>query len=204
MTALILVALAVAVDSFAVAMAFGLAGASRRARLETAVVFGLFQGGMPLAGVELGSQLSRAIGSDTRPAGAALLCLTGAYGVISELRSRRADRDAPAQGASADAASEDQDRRPWRVRLWLAAIAVSVDNLVAGLALGAYHVSPVAAFCVFALVGAGLALLGAEFGHRAGDLLQRLSTGRLRRFGDLGELLASSALVVVGLALGLG
>lgn len=189
MTALIMVALAVAVDSFAVAMAFGLAGAGRRRRLEIALVFGLFQGGMPLVGVELGGQLSRALGAATRPAGAALLCLTGVYGLVSEFLPRRKARA--------------ESRRPWRARLWIATAAVSVDNLVAGLALGTYHVSPLAALCVFALAGAGLALLGVELGHRADALLGRLSSGPMRRFGDLGEVLAGSTLIAVGLALGL-
>jgi putative Mn2+ efflux pump MntP len=194
LTALIMVALAVAVDSFAVALAFGLAGTRQRGRLEIAVVFGLFQGGMPLLGVELGTQLSHALGGATRPAGAALLCLTGVYGLISELLpSRKSGRD-PDSGSRS---------RPWRLRLWIAAGAVSVDNLVAGLALGTYHVSALTALCTFALAGTGLALLGVELGHRASGLLARMPSGRMRRFGDLGEVLAGSTLIVVGLALGL-
>jgi manganese efflux pump family protein len=192
--ALIMVALAVAVDSFAVALAFGLTGIRQRRRLEIAVVFGLLQGGMPLLGVELGTQLSHALGSATRPAGAALLCLTGVYGLISELLPSR----------KAGQASDLRPRsRPWRLRLWIAASAVSVDNLVAGLALGTFHVSAITALCTFALAGSALALLGVELGHRAGGLVARMSSGRMRRFGDLGEVLAGSTLIVVGLALGL-
>jgi manganese efflux pump family protein len=197
LTALIMVALAVAVDSFAVALAFGLAGTRQRRRLEIAVVFGLFQGGMPLLGVELGAQLSHALGSATRPAGAALLCLTGVYGLVSELLPRRKS------GPNTDASQPSRPGRPWRLRLWIAAGAVSVDNLVAGLALGTYHVSAVTALATFAVAGTGLALLGVELGHRASGLLARLSSGRMRRFGDLGEVLAGSTLIAVGLALGL-
>lgn len=194
MTALIMVALAVAADSFAVALAFGLAGAGQTRRIEIAVVFGLFQGGMPLVGVELGRQLSHALGSATRPAGAALLCLTGVYGLVSELLPSRKASSAPDRPPRA---------RPWRLRLWLAAGAVSIDNLVAGLALGTYHVSAITALCTFTLAGTGLALLGVEFGHRAGGLLTRMSSGRMSRFGDLGEVLAGSTLIAVGLILGL-
>jgi len=194
LTALIMVALAVAVDSFAVALAFGLAGTGQRGRLEIAAVFGLFQGGMPLLGVELGTQLSHALGSATRPAGATLLCLTGVYGLISELLpGRRSGHDPDSR----------PPRRPWRLRLWIAASAVSVDNLIAGLALGTYHVSALTALGTFALAGTGLALLGVELGHRASGLLDRMSSGPMRRFGDLGEVLAGSTLIVVGLALGL-
>jgi len=191
LAALIMVALAVAVDSFAVAMAFGLAGAGQRRGLEIAIVFGLFQGGMPLLGVQLGSQLSHALGSGTRPVGAALLCLTGAYGLISELRPRRKPSRDPDSGSQ---------RRPWRLRLWIAASAVSVDNLIAGLALGTYHVSAITALCTFALAGTGLALLGVTLGQRAARLLARMPSGR---FGDLGGVLAGSTLIAVGLALGL-
>jgi putative Mn2+ efflux pump MntP len=94
------------------------------------------------------------------------------------------------------------------LRLWLSAMALSLDNLVAGLALGAYHVPAVAALCIFAGAGAGLSLLGVELGRRASRLLSRQLTlgGPLpgkKQLSDLGELLASAMLIVVGIVLGL-
>ena len=195
MIALIAVALAVAIGNFAVAAAFGLTGASRRAQLEVALVFGLFEGGMPLVGLLLGRALIGGLGGAARPAGGVLLCLTGVYGLVTSIRSPR---------ESGFAGGGDGGGRSWRVRLWLTAVALSLDNLVAGLALGAYHVPVAAALCTFAVAGAGLSLLGVELGRRAGGLLSRqvaVLPGK-RQLSDLGELLASAMLIVVGVVLG--
>lgn len=191
MTALVLVALAVAVDSFAAAAALGLAGPTRRRKLEIALVFGLFEGGMPLIGLLLGGQLTPMLGGAARPAGAALLGLAGAYQVAGEFLPRR--RNGSLHG--------------WRARLWLSAVALSVDNLVVGLALGTYNVPVPAALGTFAAAGCGLSLLGVELGSRAGRLLDRMSLpGRLAKLdlADLGEITAGGLLIVIAVLLGLG
>jgi putative Mn2+ efflux pump MntP len=193
--ALIAVALAVAIGNFAVAAAFGLTGASRRTQLEVALVFALFEGGMPLVGLLLGRQLSGGLGGAAHPAGGVLLCLTGLYGLVTGLRSPRE----PGKRAAGQVGG-----RAWRLRLWLSALALSLDNLVAGFALGAYHVPPVAALCTFAVAGGGLSLLGVELGRRASGLLSRQVAGLpgKKQLSDLGELLASAMLIVVGVAVG--
>jgi putative Mn2+ efflux pump MntP len=192
--ALIAVALAVAIGNFAVATAFGLTGASRRAQLEVALVFALFEGGMPLVGLLLGRQLSGGLGGAAHPAGGVLLGLTGLYGLVTGLR--------PAREPGNRAAG--QTSGAWRLRLWLSALALSLDNLVAGFALGAYHVPPVAALCTFAVAGGGLSLLGVELGRRASGLLSRQVAGLpgKKQLSDLGELLASAMLIVVGVVVG--
>jgi putative Mn2+ efflux pump MntP len=193
--ALIAVALAVAIGNFAVATAFGLTGASRRAQLEVALVFGLFEGGMPLVGLLLGRQLSGGLGGAAHPAGGVLLGLTGLYGLVTGLRPARE----PGNRAAGQVGG-----RAWRLRLWLSALALSLDNLVAGFALGAYHVPPVAALCTFAVTGGGLSLLGVELGRRASGLLSRPVAGLpgKKQLSDLGELLASAMLIVVGVVVG--
>ncbi len=195
MIALIAVALAVAIGNFAVATAFGLTGASRRAQLEVALVFALFEGGMPLVGLLLGRQLSGGLGGAAHPAGGVLLGLTGLYGLVTGLR------PSPEPGKRA---AEQAAGRAWRLRLWLSALALSLDNLVAGFALGAYHVPPVAALCTFAVAGGGLSLLGVELGRRASGLLSRQVAGLpgKKQLSDLGELLASAMLIVVGVVVG--
>jgi putative Mn2+ efflux pump MntP len=197
--ALIAVALAVAIGNFAVATAFGLTGASRRAQLEVALVFALFEGGMPLVGLLLGRQLSGGLGGAAHPAGGVLLGLTGLYGLLTGLRPARE----PGKQA-ARAAAGQTGGRAWRLRLWLSALALSLDNLVAGFALGAYHVPPVAALCTFAVAGGGLSLLGVELGRRASGLLSRQLAGLpgKKQLSDLGELLASVMLIVVGVVVG--
>jgi putative Mn2+ efflux pump MntP len=196
--ALIAVALAVAIGNFAVATAFGLTGASRRAQLEVALVFALFEGGMPLVGLLLGRQLSGGLGGAAHPAGGVLLGLTGLYGLVTGLRPARE----PGNRAAGQTAG--QVGGAWRLRLWLSALALSLDNLVAGFALGAYHVPPVAALCTFAVAGGGLSLLGVELGRRASGLLSRQVAGLpgKKQLSDLGELLASAMLIVVGVVVG--
>jgi putative Mn2+ efflux pump MntP len=56
-TAVLLVAVSVGLDNFAVAAAFGMTGAGGRRRLEVALIFGLFAGLMPLVGLALGARL---------------------------------------------------------------------------------------------------------------------------------------------------
>jgi manganese efflux pump family protein len=190
--ALIAVALAVAIGNFAVAAAFGLTGADRRAQLEVALVFGLFEGGMPLVGLLLGRTLIGGLGAAAHPAGGALLGLTGLYGLVTGLW--------PARKSRPRASGGQVGGRSWRVRLWLTALALSLDNLVAGFALGAYHVPLVAALCVFAVAGGGLSLLGVELGRRASGLLSRPVAGLpgKKQLSELGEPLASVMLIVVG------
>ena len=183
--AVVVVALAVALGNFAVATTFGLAGGSRRMQLEVGLVFGLFEGGMPLIGLLLGSQLSNVLGNTARPVGAALLGATGLYGLVADLLPKRPARD-----------------RTWRVRLWLMAVALSLDNLVVGLALGTYHVPLLFALITFAAAGAGLSLLGVEVGRRAGALLARRSGSD--SVGATGERVASILLIGLGVVLGLG
>jgi manganese efflux pump family protein len=211
--ALLFVALAVAIGNFAVAAAFGLARPSRRRQLEIGLVFGLFEGGMPVLGLLLGRQFSTVLGGAARPAGAVLLCLVGGYGLITGIMPPREPgcRGRGLRGRGQHGSDQHggwSAGRSWRLRLWLSAMALSLDNLVAGLALGAYHVPAVAALCIFAGAGAGLSLLGVELGRRASRLLSRQLTlgGPLpgkKQLSDLGELLASAMLIVVGIVLGL-
>jgi manganese efflux pump family protein len=202
--ALIAVALAVAIGNFAVAAAFGLSGASRRVQLEVALVFALFEGGMPLVGLLLGRQLSGGLGGAAHPAGGVLLGLTGLYGLVTGLRPRRQPGEQVAAGQAGVPAAGQAGGRSWRLRLWLSALALSLDNLVAGFALGAYHVPPIAALCTFAVAGGGLSLLGVELGRRASGLLARQVAGLpgKKQLSDLGELLASAMLIVVGVVVG--
>lgn len=195
MTAVFLVAISVGIDNFAVAAAFGMTSAGPAGRLQVALAFGLFAGGMPLLGLLIGSRISGAMGSVAAPAGACLLIATGGYSLFAALRDRRK------RGAAAPAATvgpdPDSARPAWQgrqtTRVWLAAPVLSLDSLVVGLALGAYRVPLPLAVITFAAVGTGLSLLGLEIGRRVGVLL-----------GELGGLVSGLALIGVGVALGLG
>jgi putative Mn2+ efflux pump MntP len=183
-TAVLLVALSVGLDNFAVAAAYGMTGASVARRLHLVLVFGLFAGGMPVLGLLLGARISGVLGAAAGPAAGGLLGLTGGYGLVTAIRDRRR----PA------AAKKGPAVRPMGpVQLWLAGLALSLDSLVVGVALGAYHTPLPLAVLVFAAAGTALPLLGLEVGRRAGAAL-----------GELGGLLGSVMLVLAGVALGTG
>ena len=177
--ALILVALALGLDNFAVSVGFGLSGVSTRTRLEIGIVFGIFEAGMPVLGLALGHHLAHDLGHDTRWVGSGLLIATGAYGLLTDLR-EPGRPSVPSTG-----------RR--RGRLILTALALSIDNLAVGFALGTYNVSLPLAAIVIGSVSVALSLLGLELGARIGAQL-----------GDRGELVGSLILIAVGTAIASG
>ena len=137
------------------------------------VVFGVFEIGMPVVGLVLGHSLAGTLGHAARWLGGGLLVAAGTYGVVTGLR---ASRHESAQRVGLPTG-----------RLVLTGAALSIDNLVVGFALGAYHVSIVVAALVIGLVSVGLSLVGLELGARIGA-----------RTGDLAEVVGSAVLVAVG------
>ena len=178
MLALLLVAAAIGLDNFAVAVGIGLAGTSNRTRLRVGVVFGIFEAGMPVIGLLLGHRLAHSIGHTARWIGAGLLIATGIYGLISELLERHSPSRASPVGLG---------------RLILTGLALSIDNLVIGFALGTYHVGIILAAVVIGAISVALSLVGLELGARLGE-----------HTAERGELVGSVVLIIVGLAIGLG
>jgi putative Mn2+ efflux pump MntP len=78
-------------------------------------------------------------------------------------------------------------------RLLATGLALSVDNLVVGFALGTYHVSFVVAAALIAAVSITMALIGLELGSRLGEHL-----------GQRSELLGGAILIAVGGAIAAG
>ncbi|MFZ1996139.1 MAG: manganese efflux pump [Solirubrobacteraceae bacterium] len=175
MLTLLLVAGSVGADNFAAAIAIGLAGIDRRVRLRIAVVFGLFEAGMPVIGLLAGRSLSGSLGSRAHLVGGGLLVLVGVQMGVSVLRS---EDDAPPALAGAPL-----------VRLVVLAAGLSIDNLVIGFALGARDTPLVLSVIVIGVVSVGLSLLGLELGSRLGAEVEHRS-----------ELLGAGVLVVVGAA----
>jgi putative Mn2+ efflux pump MntP len=126
----------------------------------------------------LGHSLAHDLGSAAKPFAGALLGVAGAYAIVTGLLGDRAATKDP----------ELSNRR-----LILIAGALSIDNLVIGFALGAYHVNLVVAAVTIAAVSVALSLLGLEIGGWLG--------GRLGRWS---ELVGGGVLVLVGIAIGVG
>ena len=105
---------------------------------------------MPVVGLLLGHSLARDLGAAADPIAGALLGLAGSYAIVSELINER--------GGARDS---DLSAK----RLVVLAGALSIDNLVIGFALGAYHVNLAVAAVTIAAVSVGLSLLGLEIGE---------------------------------------
>jgi manganese efflux pump family protein len=183
MFAVMLVAVSLGLDNFAAAVGIGVSGIDARTRLRVGVIFGLFETGMPILGLLLGRSLATALGHATHWIGAALLIATGLYAVIQALRSP-ASHDGQAPAAPAGQRTG---------RLLVTGVALSIDNLAVGFALGTYHASVPLAVVVIGTVSVALSLLGLELGDRLGA-----------RAGDRGEYLSGIILVGVGAAVAAG
>ena len=178
MVALLLVAMSVGLDNFAASTALGVAGVDRKLRLRVAVIFGVFEGVMPVLGLLLGRSLAHDLGNAAKPAAGALLGAAGAYAIVAGILGDRGEGKHPELSVR---------------HLILIGGALSIDNLVIGFALGAYHVDLVIAAVTIAVVSVALSLLGLEIGGRLGA-----------RLGQRSELVGGAVLVLVGVAVGLG
>jgi manganese efflux pump family protein len=176
--ALLLVAISVGLDNLAASTALGVAGVDRKLRLRVGVIFGVFEGLMPVLGLLLGRSLAHDLGRAAKPTAGALLGAAGAYAIMTALVGDRGEVNHPELSVR---------------RLVLIGGALSIDNLVIGFALGAYHVDLVAAVVTIALVSVALSLLGLEIGGRLGA-----------RFGQRSELVGGAVLLLVGVVIGAG
>jgi putative Mn2+ efflux pump MntP len=184
---LLLAAVAVGLGNLAASIGIGVAGVDARTRLRVAIVFGIFEAGMPAVGLLIGRRLATELGEDVRWAAAALLIATGA---ISLIRSIREGRQHPDQEARAPLPSG-----PGLGRLLLSGLALSMDNLVIGFALGTYGVGILAGALVIGAVSVAMSLAGLELGGLLG-----------RWAGRRSEQMSGVILILVGAAIagGLG
>jgi manganese efflux pump family protein len=182
MLALLLVAVSLGLSNFAASVGIGVSGRDARTRLRVGVIFGIFETGMPILGLLLGSSLAGTLGHAAHWIGAALLVATGLYAVVQAIRShRRQDEKAAAPAGQRTG------------QVLVTGAALSIDNLAIGFALGTYHVSlPVAAIIIGA-VSVTMSLIGLELGHRLGT-----------KTGERGELLGGLVLIAVGIAVASG
>jgi manganese efflux pump family protein len=172
--ALLLVAVALGLSNFAASLGMGIGGVDGGLRMRVALVFGLFEAGMPVLGVAIGDGVTESLGHAARWLGGAILILVGCYTAV------RAWLPPGASGQQAD-----PDLRLGRVLV--SGFALSMDNLAAGFALGAYHVSLGVAAVLFGVISVGMSLAGLELGARLGAA-----------FGSRGELAAGAVLIVIG------
>ena len=190
MLALLLLAVAVGLSNAAAAIGIGVSGIRGSTRVRVAVIFGLFEAGMPLLGLALGDSLATSLGQAARVFGGVALI---AIGVVSLVLARRGAVHAAHADAGADPAPT-RPRRSWGLgRVVVSGLALSADNLAAGFALGAFHTSLPVAAAVFGGVSVAMSLAGLELGAKIGSAA-----------GDRSELVASGLLIAVGAAIAAG
>jgi manganese efflux pump family protein len=193
MLALLLVAVSVGLSNFAASVSLGVAGVDARTRLRIALVFGVFEAGMPVVGLLIGARVASVAGDAGRWIGGALLIAVGVYAIVSSLRAPPAQSAQSAQSATDAAGHAAATLAGGNVRLLLSGLALSLDNLVVGFALGAYRISILLGAIVIGAVSVTLSLIGLELGARLG-------TWAGRRGDQLGGLI----LVAVGAAVATG
>ena len=179
MIALLLVAVSLGLSNFAAAVGIGVTGIGARTRLRVGLIFGIFETAMPIIGLLLGHGLAAALGHDARWIGAGLLIATGIYALVLAVHGT----DRPQGGGEPEPGQRTG-------RMLVAGLALSIDNLAVGFALGAYRVNVAVAAIVIGVVSVALSLLGLELGSRIGT-----------RVGDRGELLGGIVLIGVGIAI---
>ncbi len=203
MLALLLLAAALGLDNLAASIGIGVGGVRRATRVRVAVVFGLFEAGMPVLGLLLGHGLADSLGQVARGLGGALLIAVGLVQGARLVRARRAaapEGGAPGVGApgigalEVDALEAGGRARPQRIgRMLLGGLVLSGDNLAAGFALGAYHTNLALAAVVFGVVSVAMSLAGLELGARIGAAT-----------GDRSELIACALLIATGVIIAAG
>jgi manganese efflux pump family protein len=206
--ALLLLAAALGLDNLAASIGIGVGGVRGATRVRVAVVFGLFEAGMPVLGLLLGHGLADSLGQVARWLGGAVLIAVGLVQGARLVRTRRAaaaDGGAPGIGAlevdapevdapEVDALAAGGRARPQRIgRMLLGGLVLSGDNLAAGFALGAYHTNLALAAVVFGVVSVAMSLAGLELGARIGAAT-----------GDRSELIACALLIATGVIIAAG
>lgn len=183
MLALVLVAVSLGLSNFAASVGIGVTGIDARTRVRVGVIFGIFETGMPIAGLLLGHSLAAALGQATHWIGAGLLIATGLYALVQATRNR-GRQDGKDQRLEAD--------QPI-AQMIITGLALSIDNLAVGFALGTYHVNLAVAAIVIGAVSIALSLLGLELGSQIGA-----------RAGGAGEFIGGVVLAEVGIAIAMG
>jgi putative Mn2+ efflux pump MntP len=174
---LLVIALSVGLTNFAGAIGIGLSGVDARTRLRVGLAFGFFEAVMPLVGLLIGHSAAGAIGQSGRYVGGGLLVLTGLWSIVQARRT----------------SSEEREGALRLRQLLVLAVALSLDNLVVGFALGVYDVPLAETAIVIGVVSVALSLLGLELGQRLGE-----------RIEEWAEELGGAVLIVLGVLLALG
>ena len=170
----LVLAIALSMDAFAVAIGLGSKHTTspRTLALKAGVYFGLFQGVMPLVGYLGGKGVLSWVDNYAHWIAFGLLLLIGAKMIYEAL---------------SEGIEEDIAQITHRVMLILA-IATSIDAMAAGFTLNLLDTHPLLACAVIALTTFGFSIAGVVVGNRSGTWLESKA-----------ELLGGVVLILIGL-----
>jgi putative Mn2+ efflux pump MntP len=172
--ALIGVGFVLSLDNFRVSIVIGTVPFGFRRAVQVALMFGLWDGIMPLVGLLLGRYIGHDMGPAAEYVGAAAL---GGYGLYLLIRALR-NPECP-----------DEIDNPW-VTLFGIPLSLSFDNLVGGASLGLLGFGPWVTAAVLGATTAVMTLAGLKIGKFAAGLV------RIRA-----DLLSGLSLMVAAVAL---
>jgi manganese efflux pump family protein len=147
--------LSLGIDTFAVAVALGMAGLSRRQRVRAGISFAAFEGVMPIVGFALGRTASNSLGNVASGIGIAVLFGVGLWMLYESLR------------------GDEDEARDLRVdslpALLVTSLSVSMDELAVGFSMGALGLPIALTVALIAAQAFLITWLGSALGRRVGE-----------------------------------
>lgn len=147
--------LPLALDTFAVSAAFGVAGVAGRRRLQLGLLFAAFEGGMPLLGLVVGAAVGTLVGGYADLLAIAALAGLGVYFLRA--------------GGDGEEARIERFARSAGLALVAIGLTVSLDELAIGFALGLARVPILPALVTIAAQALVVSQLGFSLGRRVGE-----------------------------------
>ncbi|ERN51931.1 manganese efflux pump MntP family protein [Alkalihalophilus marmarensis] len=170
---LIIMAGALGMDAFSVALGMGMLGLRLRQIFRIGVTIGAFHVVMPLMGIVTGKVLSNYFGMIATYIGGALLLIIGIQMMIAALKS-----------------DDDSLVKPMGWGLFLFAVSVSLDSFSAGLGLGMLGAKTLLTVAVIGATSMVLSWAGLLMGRKFGQYI-----------GSYGELIGGCILIGFGIKL---
>lgn len=176
--------LPLALDTFALAAALGMAGLEKRDRLRVTLVFTAFEAGMPVAGMLIGRGIGSLIGRWAGYGGIAFLVVAGVL-----LLRPDGDEDAAARRLGLLA-------RARGLAIVDLGVSISADELTIGLSAGLLGLS-----IVLTVLWIGVqALLAAQLGFRLGSRVGEQARERSEQVAGAALILVAGILLVLKVA----
>ncbi len=173
MIEVLLLAIALAIDAFSVAVAASAKAHEKWLDYKMAITFGIFQALMPLIGYFGGLTLQNFIGDYTKYAAFALLLFLGIRMIIKK-----------------EEESEDVPESLSLYAILVLGVATSLDAMAAGLGLDYFGISPYLSVAIIGVITAIITFAGSHIGKKAGELI-----------GSKAEKVGGVVLIAIGIKL---